>query len=112
MCQVECPEVFAGTCVAGLTPDRCGCCQVGTRGTWPTVYNVTCQVCARSEAELCDVSVVDKYGVCGDNLECVHQQEEGEMICVCRETGAVCGSDGLSYSTPCHLNQVLYCTAL
>ena len=34
------------------------------------------------------------------------------MICVCRETGAVCGSDGLSYSTPCHLNQVLYCTVL
>ena len=104
--------MFAGTCVAGLTPDRCGCCQVGTRGTWPAVCNVTWQVCARSEAELCDVSVVDKYGVCGDNLECVHQQvlyctvlycvelyctalyctvlyctvlqEEGEMICVCR----------------------------
>ena len=38
------------------------------------LYVATCQVCARSEAELCDVSVVDKYGVCGDNLECVHQQ--------------------------------------
>ena len=48
------------------------------------LYDATWQVCARSEAELCDVSVVDKYGVCGDNLECVHQQEEGEMICVCR----------------------------
>ena len=48
------------------------------------LYVATWQVCARSEAELCDVSVVDKYGVCGDNLECVHQQEEGEMICVCR----------------------------
>ena len=48
------------------------------------LYSATCQVCARSEAELCDVSVVDKYGVCGDNLECVHQQEEDEMVCVCR----------------------------
>ena len=62
-------------------------CHVSGVYTVPRVrclYSITCQVCARSEAELCDVSVVDKYGVCGDNLECVHQQEEDEMVCVCR----------------------------
>ena len=47
---------------------RCGCCQV----------------CARSEAELCDPNIVDKYGVCGDNLECVYQGDTEEQTCVCR----------------------------
>lgn len=87
--KVTCPEVFTGQCVAGVTPDRCGCCQV----------------CARSEAELCDANIVDKYGVCGDNLECVFQGETEEQLCVCRELGQVCGSDGLTYNTPCALNE-------
>ncbi len=43
----------------GYVPDRCGCCQV----------------CARSEFELCDVSPDEgKYGICGDNLNCVEYQ--------------------------------------
>ena len=41
-------------------------------------------MCARSEAELCDPNIVDKYGVCGDNLECVYQGDTEEQICVCR----------------------------
>ena len=64
--QVTCPDVY--TCVAGVAPDRCGCCQV----------------CARSEQELCDINYEDKYGLCGDNLECVFDQETQEQTCVCR----------------------------
>ena len=65
--QVTCPDVW-DTCVAGVAPDRCGCCQV----------------CARSEQELCDINIEDKYGLCGDNLECVYNQETQEQTCVCR----------------------------
>ena len=43
----------------GYVPDRCGCCQV----------------CARSEFELCDISPDEgKFGICGDNLNCVEYQ--------------------------------------
>jgi len=89
--KVTCPEIYE--CVAGVTPDRCGCCQI----------------CARSETELCDVSWAQSKdqsaGICGDNLECVYNQETMEQLCVCRETGQVCGNDELTYSSPCALNE-------
>merc|ERR1711872_802029 len=64
-------------------PDRCGCCQV----------------CARREGELCDDKAT--FGTCGDNLECQYQPEAEESICVCRQTQEICGSDGITYDTPC-----------
>ena len=79
--KVSCPVLYS-ECVAGVQLDTCGCCQV----------------CARSEAELCQ-------GECGDNLECVRQEDTGEQLCVCRERKEICGSDGLTYNTPCHLNE-------
>merc|ERR1712064_198181 len=63
--NVECDVLHQ--CVAGVVPDRCGCCQV----------------CARSEGELCDGVADQKLGTCGDNLDCQYQQESGESICVC-----------------------------
>lgn len=30
-------------------------------------------------------STLDRYGTCGDNLECRHFPETGESTCVCRE---------------------------
>ena len=32
-------------------------------------------------------------------------QETMEQLCVCRETGQVCGNDELTYSSPCALNE-------
>jgi len=87
-CQmVECDILYQ--CQAGVVPDRCGCCQV----------------CARSEGELCDVRGSEKYGTCGDNLDCQEQEETGESLCVCRQTDSICGSDGITYDTPCQLNE-------
>lgn len=75
-------------CVAGYSPDRCGCCQL----------------CARSEFELCDQSPDEgKFGICGDNLICMEYQ--GQNVCTCRETKLVCGSDGSTYDTICSLNE-------
>jgi len=87
-CQnVECPPLFE--CLAGVVPDRCGCCQV----------------CARQEGELCDHGKDEKYGTCGDNLDCKYFEETGESTCVCRETKEVCGDNGLTYGSPCELNE-------
>jgi len=85
--SVECETLHQ--CLAGVVPDRCGCCQV----------------CARREGELCDDRGDQKFGTCGDNLDCQYQQETGESICVCRESNAICGSDGITYDTPCQLNE-------
>lgn len=74
-------------CVAGVVSDSCDCCEV----------------CANNEGELCDIGSSSQYGRCGDNLEC--EEKGGEAICVCREGQTVCGSDGVSYDTPCELNE-------
>merc|ERR1712020_297896 len=60
-CQPEtCP--IPRQCLAGYVPDRCGCCQI----------------CARLEHELCDISPEDnKYGICGENLECRSRKFDG-----------------------------------
>jgi len=52
---------------------------------------------------MCDHGQADKYGTCGDNLDCQHFSGTGESICVCREDKEVCGSDGLTYGSPCTL---------
>jgi len=77
-------------CLAGVVMDSCGCCQV----------------CAMTEGKLCNSGYNSKeeYGQCGDNLECLHTGS-GESVCVCREIKMVCGSDGVTYSTPCKLNE-------
>jgi len=74
-------------CEAGVVSDSCDCCEV----------------CANHEGELCDIGSSVQFGRCGDNLEC--KKTDGEAICVCREGQTVCGSDGVSYDTPCALNE-------
>jgi len=78
-----------GECLAGVVEDRCGCCQV----------------CARTEGELCDAGNKGVYGDCGDNLDCLYYGETKESICVCRESKMVCGSDLVTYGSPCELNE-------
>jgi len=85
--EVQCDALYQ--CMAGVVPDRCGCCQV----------------CAQHEGEMCDHGQEDKYGTCGDNLECRYFPETWESICVCREDKEVCGTDGLTYGSPCSLNE-------
>jgi len=86
--KCESPE----ECLAGVVEDRCGCCQV----------------CARTEGELCNGGHSPNqggYGMCGDNLDCLYSAETKQSICACRESKMVCGSDGVTYGSPCQLNE-------
>ncbi|XP_033029280.1 insulin-like growth factor-binding protein-like 1 [Lacerta agilis] len=76
--------------------DECGCCER----------------CLSAEDERCGGA---RGARCGPGLVCVSQrqaeppaaeeaQEEGTGRCVCKEDGAVCGSDGRSYSSVCALH--------
>ena len=48
--------------ILGYTTDRCGCCQI----------------CARTENELCDqFPEKDRFGICGENLDCTSSKEDG-----------------------------------
>lgn len=81
-------------CLAGYVPDRCGCCQI----------------CARLEHELCDISTEDnRYGICGENLECRSRKfdggDDGEYTCMCKEDKMICSNEGKTYPTICSLNE-------
>lgn len=95
--QETCP--IPRGCEAGLVKDRCGCCNV----------------CAKTEYELCDHPEVENppgvyHGDCGDNLVCklredVEEDEEQprEALCFCEREGALCASDGVTYENLCEL---------
>lgn len=97
-CQAELCPIPHG-CEAGLVKDHCGCCNV----------------CAKTEYELCDHPEVQNppgvhHGDCGDNLVCrlrqdVEEDEEqpDEALCFCNIEGALCGSDGVTYDNLCQL---------
>ncbi|XP_053159515.1 insulin-like growth factor-binding protein-like 1 [Hemicordylus capensis] len=74
--------------------DECGCCER----------------CLSAEGERCGG---ERGARCGPGLVCVSQRqaepppeagEEGTGRCVCKEDGAVCGSDGRSYGSVCALH--------
>lgn len=80
-------------CPAGVVLDHCQCCQI----------------CARSEGQLCDPQESHgKYGVCGENMECRPSKDNPQSeqnICICQIDKMVCGSDHVTYSTICALNE-------
>jgi len=93
-CKSELCATPISNCPAGYTTDRCGCCQI----------------CARTENELCDQSPEeDRYGMCGENLDCVSRKEDGgdpeEFVCKCREVKMVCSNEDTTYNTICALNE-------
>jgi len=81
-------------CAAGVALDRCGCCQV----------------CARSEGQLCDVDRnknSGELGICGENLVCAKRDDVpgSESICKCQVQKMVCSNDKTTYPTICALNE-------
>uniref|UniRef100_A0A8C5S9G6 Insulin like growth factor binding protein like 1 n=1 Tax=Laticauda laticaudata TaxID=8630 RepID=A0A8C5S9G6_LATLA len=96
-CQPDLCE-FVQCAVPELTArDECGCCER----------------CLGAEGERCGGT--RRGARCGPGLVCVSQRqaeapevdadaEEGTGRCVCKEDGAVCGSDGRSYGSVCALH--------
>lgn len=65
-------------------------------------------MCSRGLGQRCDLdsNVSGTYGTCGDYLVCRPRTDIGasqEATCACDSEGAVCGSDGVTYETLCHL---------
>jgi hypothetical protein len=90
----KCPMTSDKECLAGLTLDRCGCCQI----------------CAQRESELCnhpDVPSSSQYEACGENLKCTLRKDNRglprEARCECNDQVELCGTDGKTYRNYCHL---------
>ncbi|XP_053321776.1 insulin-like growth factor-binding protein-like 1 isoform X2 [Spea bombifrons] len=85
------------TCVAPelLTKDECNCCEQ----------------CLGVEGEVCG-GRDEMRARCAPRMVCVSRSSsgsdssssEGTGVCVCEEDGAVCGSDGRTYSSVCTLH--------
>ncbi|XP_071528225.1 insulin-like growth factor-binding protein-related protein 1 [Panulirus ornatus] len=86
----SCPEVEA--CQDGKVLDACGCCEV----------------CAAGLGQRCQTQAQTDYNLCGEYLVCRTRTDTGdtdEATCECENTDPVCGSDGVTYPTLCHLLQ-------
>jgi len=88
----SCPDV--GSCPRGAVMDTCGCCEVCSRGLGQRCENET------------TTGTEGSYGPCGEYLVCRGRTDtgrSGEAVCECESPGWVCGSDGATYDSLCHL---------
>nr|XP_050850199.1 insulin-like growth factor-binding protein-related protein 1 [Vespula vulgaris] len=100
--EYRCPE-NPSKCLLGSVSDPCGCCKAG--------------VCARLGGEPCWNSSIPelnansrKDGLCARNYFCqlrsdLQEEDEAEAICICMEQTPACGSDEVTYETPCALHE-------
>lgn len=85
-----CPEQKDKACKAGITRDRCKCCQV----------------CAQAEGEICDIAGASKkYPPCGDYLTCKMDQDRNVGICACDYQDTLCGTDDVTYTSICQMRE-------
>lgn len=85
-----CPEQKDKSCKAGITRDRCKCCQV----------------CAQAEGEICDIAgASNKYPPCGDYLTCKMDQDRNVGICACDYQDTLCGTDDVTYTSICQMRE-------
>jgi len=96
--QPNCPDCSSVTCPpeedcpGAQAMDACGCCVM----------------CKRSLGQRCDHGANVEYGPCGDYLQCKRRGDlvgSREWTCQCSKSGEVCGSDGVTYATICHLTE-------
>ncbi|XP_064415490.1 insulin-like growth factor-binding protein-like 1 isoform X2 [Latimeria chalumnae] len=70
-----------------LVKDACGCCKE----------------CLGVEGSQCG-GKKEEQARCSPGLVCMSHSEEGSGLCLCKEEGMVCGSDGQSYPSVCALH--------
>ncbi|KAJ7335158.1 hypothetical protein JRQ81_013099, partial [Phrynocephalus forsythii] len=112
LCFVSWPGGARGSpCIAPCRPELCPPVRCAAPELMARDECGCCERCLGAEGERCGGT---RGARCGPGLVCVSQrppeeeakeeEEEGTGRCVCKEDGAVCGSDGRSYSSVCALH--------
>ncbi|KAJ8271254.1 hypothetical protein COCON_G00101130 [Conger conger] len=84
-----CAPLPADGCAFGTMLDPCGCCEI----------------CAAGLGELCGGRGLSARR-CAPGMECVKDEDDPKSkfgICLCKSNYEVCGTDGVTYKTGCHL---------
>lgn len=111
LCWALASRGATGSACAPCQPELCALVQCAVPELTARDECGCCERCLSAEGERCGGT---RGARCGPGLVCVSQRragaapeadaEEGTGHCVCKEDGAVCGSDGRSYSSVCALH--------
>lgn len=94
-----CPPTVG--CRAGLVRDVCGCCEE----------------CGNILGQACDPGPEPGFhGLCGTGLRCAvdprpgarSEDDENELLCVCDQQEALCGTDGNTYRSRCEFREAAF----